>query len=133
MTNPNVAIARRFFEEAWNQRRIETVDELITPVSACESESGILRGPEEFKTKVYQPLIAAFPDLRITIEGTVAEGDQVVVRWTAAGTHTGDGLGLPATGRSIAIRGMTWIRFEAGKMIEGVDSWNQREMIESLK
>jgi steroid delta-isomerase-like uncharacterized protein len=133
MSSENAQLARRFFEEAWNQQRSETIDELLTPMSTCESEAGILNGPEEFKAKVYRPFLAAFPDLRITIEGTVAEGDQVVVRWTAAGTHTGDGLGLPATGRRVTMRGMTWIRFAGGKMIEGVDCWNQREMIESLR
>jgi predicted ester cyclase len=41
--------------------------------------------------------LPAFPDLRIAVEGTVAEGDEVVVRWSATGTHLGDGLGFPAT------------------------------------
>jgi steroid delta-isomerase-like uncharacterized protein len=133
MPHNNVALARRWFEEVWNQRRAETIAELVTLESVCSSEAGTLRGPDEFRTKVYEPFVAAFPDLRITIEGTVAEGDQVVVRWTAAGTHRGTLLGLTATQRPIHLRGMTWIRFANGKMVEGFDCWNQREMIESLR
>jgi steroid delta-isomerase-like uncharacterized protein len=86
-----------------------------------------------FRALVYEPFVEAFPDLSVTVEGTVSEGEQVVVRWTATGTHTGPGLGLPPTGRPISLRGMTWIRFAGGKMIEGWVCWNQREMVESLR
>lgn len=133
MNHDNTALARRWFEEVWNQQRADAIDELLTPDSVCHSTSGLLRGPEEFKTKIFLPFIASFPDLRITVVGTVTEGEQVVVRWTASGTHRGDGLGLPASGRTVFIRGMTWIRFADGRMAEGWDSWDQRELIESLK
>ena len=133
MSAANVALARRWFEEVWNQRRVETIDDLIAPESVCLSPGGELRGPAEFQSRVYEPFVAAFPDLRVTIEGTVAQGDEVVVRWTASGTHTGPGLGLPATGRPIFIRGMTWMRITGGKLAAGWDCWNLRELIESLR
>jgi steroid delta-isomerase-like uncharacterized protein len=133
MNSDNVAVARRWFEEVWNQRRAEVIHELVTPQSVCHSDSGELLGPETFRERVYQPFVAALPDLRVNVEATVAEGDHVVVRWTATGTHTGHGFGFPASGRPISIRGITWIRFAGGKMMEGWDCWNLREMIESLK
>jgi steroid delta-isomerase-like uncharacterized protein len=133
MSAEYVALARRWFDEVWNQRRRETIDDLIAPESVCQAAGGELRGPTMFQTHVYEPFVDAFPDLRVTVEGTVAEGDQVVVRWTATGTHTGPGIGLVPTGRPIFLRGMTWIRFAGGKMVEGWDCWNQREMIESLR
>ncbi len=132
MTNPNVALARRWFEEVWNQRRIETVNELLTPDSVCESETGVLKGPEEFLAKAYTPFISMLPDLAISIDDLIAEGDQVAVRWRATGTHTSHVNDLPATGRRIAFRGITWIRFRAGKMMEGWDSWNQSGVIQAL-
>jgi hypothetical protein len=64
--------------------------------------------------------LTAFPDLRITVEGTVAEGDEVVVRWSVRGTHLGDGLGFPTTGRAVAFRGMRWIPYSGGKMVRGL-------------
>lgn len=129
----HVILARRWFEEVWNQRRAAAIDELIGPDSECHAGAGTLRGPDAFRTAVFEPFIAAFPDLRVEVAGIVEQGNEVVVRWTATGTHTGPGLGFPASGRPIAVRGMTWIRFEGGKFAEGWDCWNVREMIESLK
>jgi len=128
-----VALARRWFEEVWNQRREATIDELLTPASICHAPGGELRGVESFRERVFLPFINAFPDLAVSVEGTVAEGDEVAVRWTARGTHAGPGLGSPATQRPILIRGMTWIRVGGGKLLEGWDCWNFRELIESLK
>ncbi len=73
-----------------------------------------------------------FPDLHIEIEATLSQADQVVVRWTATATHTGDGLGMPATGEAITFQGMTWIRVRDGKMIEGWQRSNIPEVMRSL-
>src|SRR3954464_14368656 len=100
MANENVVLARRWFEEVWNQRRTDTIDELLTDESVTHSESGPLRGKEEFRERAHAVFLSAFPDLRMTVEGTVAEADQVVVRWAATATHLGDVLGFPATGRA---------------------------------
>src|SRR5688572_20017857 len=131
--NPNVALARRWFEEVWNLRKTETVKELLTAQSVCQSEAGELKGPEAFLTQAYGPLLTAFPDLSVTLEGTVAEDDQVVVRWRATGTHTGSAMGLPPTGRRLSFRGMTWIRYRDGKMIEGRDSWNMSGLVQTMR
>jgi steroid delta-isomerase-like uncharacterized protein len=133
MTNPNVPLVRRWFEEVWNQRRVETVHELLTAESECHSETGVLKGPAAFVEKNLTPFLAAFPDVRVTVEGTVAEGDEVVVRWSARGTHTGDGMGMAPTGRRVSFRGMTWIRFQNGKMMEGRDCWNQSGLLQALR
>jgi predicted ester cyclase len=90
MAAANEALARRWMDEVWNQRRTETVHELLTPTSECRSETGVLVGPDAFLEQAYGPFVGALPDIRVTIDGTVSENDQVVVRWTATGTHTGD-------------------------------------------
>jgi steroid delta-isomerase-like uncharacterized protein len=134
MQDRNTAQARRWFEEVWNEKRADLIDELISAESFCLSPSGRLCGPEDFKQRVYQPFLDAFPDVVIRVEGTMAEGDQVLVRWSATATHQGNGLGFPATGRSVAFRGMTWIRFrEDGTMAEGWDCWDQTGLIQSLR
>ena len=133
MASGNVGLALRWFEEVWNQRRTDTIDELLTDESVSYSESGPLRGSREFRERAHAVSLSAFPDLRITVEGTVAEGDEVVVRWSVQATHLGDGLGFPPTGRAVSFRGMTWIRFRDGKMIEGWDCWNQAGLIQSLR
>jgi steroid delta-isomerase-like uncharacterized protein len=133
MSIENVRLARRWFEEVWNQRRTETIDELLTDESVSHSESGPLRGSREFKERTHAVFLSAFPDLRMTVEATAAEGDEVAVRWAFTGSHNGDGLGLPPTGRKVSCRGVTWIRFSGGKMMEGWDCWNQGGLIQSLR
>ena len=62
MSHDNTALARRWFEEVWNQRRTETIDEVLTPDSVCQSTGGLLRGQDEFRNRAYLPLTSAFPD-----------------------------------------------------------------------
>jgi steroid delta-isomerase-like uncharacterized protein len=124
MPPDNADIARRWFEEVWNQRRADTIDELLTEGSVCHRDASELRGPAAFKTQVHEPFLAAFPDLHIQIEAILSQEDDVVVRWLATGTHAGPGLGLPAAGRPIRFRGITWIRTSGGKLLEGFDCWD---------
>lgn len=79
-TVENEALARRWFEEVWNGRRTDTIDELLTDESVSHTASGSLRGKQEFKERAHAVFLSAFPDLRMTVEGTVAEGNEVVVR-----------------------------------------------------
>lgn len=125
-------LARRWFEEVWNQRRSETIDELMHPDGHGHLEGGEVHGPEHFKA-LSAELLRAFPDLRVSVEDAIAQGDQVVVRWNATATHTGPALGLTPTGRSVAFRGMTWLIFRDGKVIKGWDAWNQGALFQSLQ
>jgi predicted ester cyclase len=132
MASENVALARRWFEEVWNQRQEQLIEELMTPQSVCYADDGPMTGPAEFKARQYTPFLAAFPDLRVHVEDAIGQGDQVVVRWTATGTHSGDGLGFAATHRPVAFRGLSWIRVRDGKFHEGWQSSNIPEQIRSL-
>jgi steroid delta-isomerase-like uncharacterized protein len=132
MANEVVEVARRWFEEVWNQRRAETIDELLTPESVCHAEEGPIRGLDEFRQRMHAPLLGAFPDLRVTIENILDQGDQVVVRWTATGTHSGNGLGVVATGKAVSFRGITWLRIGGGKLREGWQHSNIPETIRTL-
>jgi steroid delta-isomerase-like uncharacterized protein len=73
---------------------------------------------------------AALPDMQIAINRMVAEDDLVAVHWTAWGTNTQPGMGLPATGKKIRISGMTIFRFRAGKISE---EWSVWDMLSALK
>ena len=128
----NLNLVGRWFEEVWNNRRAETIDELVTAESVCELDDGPARGPEEFKSRMYRPMLAAFSDLRVEVEATIVEGDQVAVRWSATGTHDGDGLGFPPTHAPIAARGITWVVLRDGKFVEGWQSSNLPELIQGL-
>src|SRR5262249_47337156 len=94
----NKAIVRRYLEEGFHRRNPAAVDELVAPDFVHHDPVNPLHGPAGLKE--YQAvLFAAFPDLRLTLEDIVAEGDKVVVRYTMTGTHRGAVAGIAPTGK----------------------------------
>ena len=131
MAQKNAELARRWFEEVWNQRRDATVPELLAPGAPGHMEGAEIVGPDQF-LQARAALLDALPDIQVTVEATVAEGDDAVVRWSAKGTHRGGGLGLPASNRTVSFRGMSWMHFANGRIAEGWDSWNQEKLLQEL-
>jgi steroid delta-isomerase-like uncharacterized protein len=134
MRNPkNVELSRRWFEEVWNKQRVEVVDELLTPDVIIHGlgEEGDLVGAHHFKT-FHQKFTSAFPDLKITVHDVLFEGDQTVVRLTFCGTHRGDGLGIPPTGRAVSVTALIWARWRDGRMIEGWNEFDAAGMMKQL-
>jgi steroid delta-isomerase-like uncharacterized protein len=86
-------------------------------------EAGDVHGPAGFR-EARAALLEALPDVHIEVEATVGSGDDVALRWRVRGTHRGAGLGVPASGRRVEFRGISWFRFADGRMIEGWDAWN---------
>jgi steroid delta-isomerase-like uncharacterized protein len=127
-------LAHRWFDEVWNGRQPEVIHELIAPEGVGHLPAGDLVGPEPFLERVYRPFLAAFPDLHIDVEETLGDEDDIAVRWLATGTHTGEPfLGFPASNRSIRLRGITWIRYRDGQMVEGWDCWDSASLIAQLR
>lgn len=132
MSEANLATVRRWFEEVWNQKRGETIDELLDDESICYGDGVSLRGRSEFRQQQFEPLINAFPDLHSSIESMICQGDVVVVRWSGIGHHTGGGLGIPPTGQEVRLCGMTWITVRDGKLAEGFQHSNIRDVLTQL-
>ena len=128
----NTALASRWFDEVWNKRANATVRELLRPDAVGHLEGSDTRGVEEFLA-VRSTLLGAFADLSVKVEDTVAQGAHVVVRWSATGKHRGDHFGFPATGKSVAFRGMTWFVFANGRIVEGWDAWNLGGLLAELR
>ena len=118
----NKELARRFFQEVWNEGREEAIDRFIA-VDAAGNDPDFGAGREAFRAQ-WRQWRAAFPDLLFRIDDLVAEGDKVVTRWTLTGTQTGDFLGIPATGRAISVTGLSLDRIENGMVVEGFDGWD---------
>jgi steroid delta-isomerase-like uncharacterized protein len=131
MSEHNRTLARRWFQEVWNDRREATIDELLHEDARGHMEGFETRGPADFKA-VRAGLLDAFPDLHLDVEETVAEGETVVVRWRARGFHRGHGLGIAPSNQAAEFRGMTWMRFERGRLIEGWDAWNMGGLVARL-
>jgi len=131
----NKAIARRIFEEIWNKRNLDLIGETFAtnfvrndPASA--DLSGPI-GPEGFK-QVVNVYVSAFPDHHFTPESIIAEGDMVVTRWTATGTHKGELAGIPPTGVYAAVTGISIYQIADGKVVEEWSNWDTLGMMQNL-
>ncbi len=134
MSEHNVALIWRWFDEVWNQGRFETIHELMATDAVGTGQAGpdaVIRGPKEFEAFA-QKLRAAFPDIHVTIEDAFGDGDKVAARWSATMTHRGDGLGIPASGKRVCITGISIVRIVNGQIVEGWDNWDQMTMMREI-
>jgi steroid delta-isomerase-like uncharacterized protein len=128
------ATAHRFFDEVWSEGKLDLVDELFAPeyVGHPSGPEETVRGPEGVKEYVGR-LRAGVPDLTVTIEDQVADGDKVATRWTAQGTHDGELMGIDPTGRAATVTGITIQRIGgAGQIVEGWTNWDMLGMLQQL-
>jgi steroid delta-isomerase-like uncharacterized protein len=133
MSEGNKNIVRRLFEEVWNKGNLQVTDDLFTPNYTHHDSStpDVGRGPESEKKRVtlYR---TAFPDLRLTVEDIIAEGETVVARWSCRGTHKGDLNGIAPTGKHVNFTGISIARFTNGKMSEGFVNWDALSLMQQL-
>src|SRR5215213_7775112 len=129
-TEENRAIFRRYLEEVWNRTNLEVVDEIFDRYISHQPDGSVLeRGPEDVKRFVGE-FRSAFPDLRMSSEEQIAEGDRVVSHGTIRGTHLREFRGMAPTGKEMEIPGMAVFRFsEEGKVVESWDSYDQLSLM----
>lgn len=113
----NKAAVRRFYEEVFHQKNLAGVDAFVSPNAIDHGLPPGLSGLEGTKHFIGMYL-AAFPDLHVTVEDLIAEADKVVSRCTYRGTHRGELLGIPPTGKQVTVTGIEINRFEGGKSVE---------------
>ena len=133
MSASNKAIVRPLYDEVWNKRRLELVDEIISPSHALHDPNltGSAVGPEAYKRQVSR-FIAAFPDLRFTIEDIVGENEKLAVSWTISGTHKSEFMGVPATNKKVSVHGITIHHFVNAKIMDSYVSWDAWGMMQQL-
>ena len=116
----NTAVVRDYFEEIWNKFNLDAeadfvASDVVVHQPPIPGLPGGIAGPLQIVTTFRQ----AMPDLKVTIADLFGEGDLVVDRWTAVGTHTGEPLfGVAATGRPIQISGIHEFRIAGGRIAE---------------
>jgi len=126
----NKAVIRRQVDEVWNKGNLAALDEIM---AADLIGHGMPPGMPPTRDG-FKQLIGghrkAFPDLVVTIEDMLAEGDTVANRWTWTGTHKGDYLGVAPTGKKVTLRGISIHRLENGKIAE---QWHQTSMLDLMQ
>ena len=114
----NKSIVRRWIEEGWNKHNLAVIDEVYAPnFVQHEPEPQTVKSSEALKQYV-GTYLTAFPDLQLSIEDLIAEGDKVVWRFVSNGTHTGPFMGIPATGKKGVITGIVIFRLENSRIAE---------------
>ncbi len=132
MSAENKALVRRLTKEIWSKGNLNLADQIVStnyvyhdPALAHEP------GLEGFKQHVTR-VRAAFPDIQFTIDDIIAEGDRVVSRWTARGTHRGDFLGVSGTGKPVTVTGTSTSRISRGKIVEHWSNWDALGLMQQL-
>jgi predicted ester cyclase len=128
-TEDNKALFRRWCEVI-SQNRLDRVEEIIAPDEVDHAlPPGIPSGLEGVK-QLFTLLHTAFPDLQIEIEDLIAEGDEVVGRVTARGTHEGEFMGIAPTGKPVSFNAIDVVRIARGKIVE---RWSQADNLALLQ
>jgi steroid delta-isomerase-like uncharacterized protein len=125
-------LATRWFDEVWNQGRRETIAEMLAPDSTLHEGGTASFGPGGFYP-LYDRLRASFSEIHVNVDDVIEDGDKMCVRWSFSGKHTGDGLGVAATGKTVRVTGMTLIRFQDGLFLEGWQNWDMLSMMEQIQ
>jgi steroid delta-isomerase-like uncharacterized protein len=124
-TEDNKALSRRFYEEVWDKGNSDFAFQVFADdyvrhdLRATEATPG----PSGQK-KIADDFRAAFPDLQVSVDLVIGEGEFVVGRWTATGTHLGSWGGIEPTRRRVSFSAANIFRFENGKVAE---IWNHRD------
>lgn len=135
MSTDNKALMHRWFEEVWNKGRAEAIDEMFAEDGVAhglvDEQGNELYGPAGFKP-FFANFRNAFPDIEVTIEDAIAEGDKVAVRCRVRGTHQGEGINVAATHLPVDFTGMCITRIEDGKIVEAWNNFDFMSMFQQV-
>ena len=128
----NKALVSRYFHAAWNQGNSAVIDELFATNFQAHNPAVPNGGSRDGFNQFNSVFRNAFPDLRISQDDVIAEGDQVVTRFTVHGTQQGEFQGIPPTGKQMTITGMEIVRVSGGKIVEAWSEFDQLGMLQQL-
>ena len=113
----NKVFVTRFLEEVWNSRQPEKIGHYVAESCTRISPNGMVRGPAGYRQE-YDAYITAFPDFHIKVDEMTCEGERVVARFTATGTHDGGLRDLAPTGKTVSFIGVALYHLGGGKIVE---------------
>jgi steroid delta-isomerase-like uncharacterized protein len=135
MPESQTHLLKRWFEEVWNQGREAAIDEMAAPDMIAhglvDGTGKPIVGTEKFK-EFWRLFRETFPDMHIEVEDTLTDGDKQIVRCTARGTHSGNGLGFVATHQPIKFTGTVIARIKDGRFVEAWDNWDFHSLYQQL-
>jgi steroid delta-isomerase-like uncharacterized protein len=133
-TEDNKVLVRQFYEKAWNQKDLAFVDENSASDYVDHTPGtppGLPPGREGLKV-LMSAYFTTFPDMHITVEDLIADGDKVVARWTCTGTFKEEMMGMAPTGKSATFTGISIDRIVNGKVVEGWTNFDMLGMLQQI-
>jgi steroid delta-isomerase-like uncharacterized protein len=127
-------VAHRWFEEAWNQGSEGAIDELSAErmIGHGLGEGGSdAVGRDDFRV-FWRNLRSALPDLHVTVEDTVTQGEKVAIRIVLEATHSGEGLGIRPSNARVRVAGMVIARVVNGQIAEAWNNWDQLALLQQI-
>ena len=135
MTHDIRALTREWFELVWNQRDESAIARIASP-QIISHGLGEDRAPAQgfdLFLQFRRSILSAFPDIRMTVADVLVEGDKSAVRLSFTGTHTGNGIGIPPTGRRFTASAIIIIRWKDGKAVEAWNEFDAAAMMQQLQ
>lgn len=132
MSDRNKTAARNLIEKGFNQKDLTAFEAYFSPNLKDHALPPGLPGGLEGRKMFYSMFLAAFPDIHMHIEDMFAEGDKLVTRWSAHGTHDGELMGIPPTGKEASVSGIAIDRFENGQSVEHWEIFDQFGLMQQL-
>jgi predicted ester cyclase len=126
------AADERFCENALNQQDLAEFDQFFGPTLVDHALPPNVPPTLEGRKLFMAGFFAAFPDFQVHLDDLLAEGDKLVTRWTGTGTHRGELMGIPPTGKSVSVTGMAIDRFENGQSVEHWEVFDQMGLMQQL-
>ncbi|ADJ14005.1 ester cyclase [Halalkalicoccus jeotgali] len=132
LTTENHEIAERVFTDLLDGHDLALIPDLYAADCALYG----MTGPEPIDREEYETFLSmyfeAFPDLSFEIEETISDGDRVGVRWTSRGTHTGELMDLPVTGKPVTVTGLSFIHIDGGMITAVYNNHDRLGLLEQL-
>lgn len=130
--NDNEAMIRRWFDEVWNKKREDAIDEMLDKEGIHHGlDDKPVVGTENFK-QFFRSFTNAFPDIQVNIKDVISEGDKIATRYTVTATHLGEGLGFARTERAVEFTGSGLCKVKDGKFVEVWNEVNFLKMFQQL-
>jgi predicted ester cyclase len=121
----------QWFEEVWNKGRREAIDEILAPDFVLHEGDVAAKGPAAFKA-FFDRMRTSFSEIHVTPHEAISDGDYVCLRWSATLRHSGDGLGMKASGKQVHTTGISMVRFAGNRFAEAWQNWDMVGILEQI-
>lgn len=128
MTESERDFGKRWFEQVWNRGRREAIAEMMSPDAVVHDGGSMSVGRGAFYS-FFDRMMTTFSDMHVTVEDTIAERNKLCVRWECTCRHTGDGLGIAPTGKTVHVNGISILRIEDMMFVEAWQNWDMLGMM----